>query len=210
MADEAVKERATFYMRAVEDPVESEKAGRPIFKDVPFVKIMVPGDRHNVVDVPVWDDPRVKPGKDGSGSHTSRFPAEWAAFKAQQAQVETGTPLSLLPGIPATMVKELEYFHIRTVEDLISAPASSVQGIMGINKLKGMAEDYVARAKGAAPDKALRAALEAKDNELAALRAQMASIISRLDAKDAAPAPVDGEAPPKRRGRPPKAPQAEG
>ncbi len=40
-----------FYMESVELKSESEKAGRPIYKEIPFVRIQHPGDRLNVLEV---------------------------------------------------------------------------------------------------------------------------------------------------------------
>jgi len=40
----------SFYMDAIEFKAESEKAGRPVFKDVPFIKIIVPGDVNNIIE----------------------------------------------------------------------------------------------------------------------------------------------------------------
>jgi hypothetical protein len=39
----------TFYVEAVENRAESEKEGRPIFRDVEYVKILIAGDQKTEV-----------------------------------------------------------------------------------------------------------------------------------------------------------------
>ena len=69
-----------FFMEAIRDPLASEKEGRPIFKEVPNVRIMVPGSR----DVTVT---RATP------QYQERFARQWERFRKQLDQAETGTPL---------------------------------------------------------------------------------------------------------------------
>ena len=39
-----------FYMGSTPDTAGTQREGRPMFKSVPFVKILVPGDRNTVID----------------------------------------------------------------------------------------------------------------------------------------------------------------
>ena len=185
--------KAQFYMGTLPDVTRSAEEGRPVFKDVPFVRIVTPGDATNIVDQPVWDEPR------NPNSHTGRFPAEWAAFKANAKAPESGTPLDMMPGITKAQVAELKHFEVRTIEDLANLSDAHAGRFMGINGMRTQARDYLERAKGAAPDKALRAAVAQKDAELEALRTQMAALSARLD--ETAP-------PPAKRGRPRKSAEA--
>lgn len=168
------KSRAQFYMGTVQDEAESIKLGRPIFKDTPCVKIYIPGDQLVVIDQPVWDDPMQK------NSHTSRFPTEWAAFKANAAQEVSGTPLEVVPWITKAQVLELQHFHVRTVEDLAGLADVHASKFMGIQKLKSQAHDFLERAKGAAPDIKLRAELEKRDNVIDTLQKQVAELAARV------------------------------
>ena len=73
-----------FFTKPRIDPAESDKAQRPIYKDTPYVEIMMPGDKHNIVVEPVWEQ------------HKSRFPQHWALFQAGEAeQVVSVRPTSL-------------------------------------------------------------------------------------------------------------------
>jgi hypothetical protein len=85
-----------FYMNAQLDEKATEAAGGvPQYVDKPFVKIYVPGDQFNVVDQPAWIDAR------HPNAHNNRFPKQWAAFKANEAQVSDGMPLKDFPRWPS-------------------------------------------------------------------------------------------------------------
>lgn len=167
-----------FYMGTVQDPEASQAEGRPIYKDTPFVRIMVAGDKDNIIDQPVWDDPMHQ------NSHTSRFPEEWAAFKRGVSAEEQsgGTPLKLVPGITQAQVRELAHFNCYTVEQLADMPDANSGRFAGVRKLQQEARAYIERAKGAAPEKALRAELEKRDNEIETLKRQVAELAAQAKA----------------------------
>ena len=73
-----------FYMRAVRNPARSEERGRPVFDEIAYVRVLVPGDRNSVVDRRVSDADR------------ARWPDRWAAFEARRER-PTGTPIEHWP-----------------------------------------------------------------------------------------------------------------
>jgi hypothetical protein len=164
---------AQFYMGATKDEAASLKEGRPIFKDVPFVRIFVPGDKDNIIDQPAWID------DNHANSHSSRFPDEWRRFEEGKAEVQEGTPIELLPGISKSQVEELKYFHVRTVEHLANMSDSNAQRFMGIRKMQAEARNYLERAAGAAPEKRLMSELEKRDNEIATLKTQLGELVAQ-------------------------------
>jgi hypothetical protein len=164
---------AQFYTGATKDEAASVTEGRPIFKDVPFVRIFVPGDKDNIIDQPAWID------EAHENSHSSRFPDEWKRFKDGLGAAESGTPLELLPGVSKAQVEEMKYFHVRTVEQLAGMSDSNSQKFMGVRKLQAEAKAYLERAAGAAPEKRLQAELEKRDNELATLRTQVSELVAQ-------------------------------
>lgn len=175
MAGNAKSQNVQFYMGVLQDGEASAREGRPIFRDTPFVRIFTPGDKDTVIDAPVWDD------ESHPNSHTSRYPEQWARFKAGETEQQTGTPLGLLPGITKSVVEELKSFHVRNIEHLAEMSDANASKFMGIRKLQAEARAYLERAAGAAPEKALRAELEKRDNELEALKRQMAEQAATLD-----------------------------
>jgi hypothetical protein len=131
-----------FFIDATQDPAASKKEGRPIYKEVEWIDIRVPGDKDNIVVRPARQKDR------------ERFPRHYAAFKQRQEdgkQELVGTPLSLWPGVTPSQLKEFEFFNIRTVEQLSNAPDNLGQKFMGFNKLKQAAAAYIEATKSAAP-----------------------------------------------------------
>lgn len=166
-----------FYMDAVEIKFESEKHGRPIFKDVPHIQKLIPGDQTTVIE------------KVAKPEDMRQFPREWEAFKRQNETGVTGTPLEQWPQITRSQVKEAKYFEIHTVEQLSEVSEVSCQKLgMGFFELRNKARAYLEAAAGTASATAQEAENQRLRDEMQALKAQIASLA------ESAP----------RRGRPPK------
>ncbi len=159
---------AEFKMHPKKDAAKSKEAGRDIFEDVPYVRIMVPGDKDNIVFRPVRETDK------------NRFPKQWAAFQNRDEQVQEGTPLSEWAGVSRSMVEELKFFGIHTVEALVNMPDSSASKFMGINSIRAKAKAFIEDAKLMAPIAKLT-------EENAMLKQQMAELLSRLDGEEVAP-----------------------
>lgn len=105
-----------FYLRSVQNEFESNKQGRPIFEDVDFVKIFVPGDSTSVIDTAVRDD------------HKQRFPLQWAHYKNKQGDTkEVGTPLSAWQRLTPAQAEELRAIKFFTVEAIANASDANLQ-----------------------------------------------------------------------------------
>ena len=144
-----------FFTKPRIDPAESDKAQRPIYKDTPYVEIMMPGDKHNIVVEPVWEQ------------HKQRFPAHWAQFQAGEAEQVVGTPLKVAPFLTESQVEEMKHFKIRTIEQLAEL-SDNAMNFMGANEFKQMARKYLEKTKGADALLARIEALEAENARLAA------------------------------------------
>ena len=112
------------------DVAESGKANRPIFKDTHYVEMMMPGDKHNIVMEPVWDQ------------HKQRFPAKWDAYIKGATQQIVGTPLKVAPFLTPSHIAELEYLKIFTMEQLADL-SDSAMNFMGANEFKQAAKKYL-------------------------------------------------------------------
>lgn len=161
--------RINFTMFPELDQAETNKAGRPIYRETEYITIMVPGER-DVVHRAVWERDK------------ERFPRQYAAFKSNANQeAVSGTPLKLVPWLTLGQVKELEYFNCVTVEQLAAMPDSTAQKFMAINKLKTLAKDYLQAAKEAAPLTAMRAEMDKKDSEIAAMANQLKLLAKKVE-----------------------------
>lgn len=154
-----------FYTDAVELKAESEKQGRPIFKDMPFVRIIVPGDTNNIIE-------RVA---DETDKH--RFPNAWAKYQNSEAKANDGTPLEQWPQITRSLLKECKYFEIHTVEALSNISDSHVAKLgMGFGDLRTKAKAWLEAAAGTAQITAQAAENAQLKQMLADLQAQINDI----------------------------------
>ena len=158
-----------FEIRAVQDEEKSDKAGRPIFEDREYIRIVARGDKTSEVFAPVED------------KHRARFAKAYQAFKSGHGDVTSGTPLAEWPQITRSMAEELAYFKIRTVEDLASVSDGNMQNIGPLLALRAKAKDYVELSKKKAPLAALRTELDKKDAQIAALTNALKEQGARLE-----------------------------
>lgn len=166
-----------FFPVPTENKAKSEAEGRPIFEDVDYIEIRVPGAKD-----PLYCQPARK-------NNIDRFPEHYRRYKARMSQeIVSGTPLTEWPGITRGQVEELKFVNVLTVEQLIAMSDTHAQKFMGINSLKEKAKAYLA----AAGDQAAANALAESQRQLAEQKELNQSLMARLDALErAAPAELD-------------------
>lgn len=155
-----------FYMGARENPDKTLAEGHPVFDSIPFIKIMVPGDKNTVIDTSVDD------------VHKRRFAKMWYAFEQSQSQELSGMPLREWPGITRSQAEELVHMNILTVEQLSTVADVYGTKIMGFNDLRRKAQTYLAHAK----DTALTEKLSAENKKLQDQITAQADEIKRISA----------------------------
>ena len=152
----------TFYLEALEIKAESEKQGRPVYKDVPFIKVVVPGDVNNIIERKATDADKEK------------FPKAWARFQASEAEGFEGTPLEQWPQMSRSMVKECKFFEIHTVEQLANLSDINVSRMgMGYMDLRNKAKAFLVAAAGTAGETAQAAENQRLKDMIADLQRQM-------------------------------------
>ncbi len=162
-----------FFIKARQDNAASLKEGRPIFKDVEYVDIKIPGSRTGGACRPARQN------------DIERFPKHYAAFKNRLQQPDEGTLLSEWPPISRSQAEELTFHNVKTVEQLAGMADVHSNKFMGLNHLREKAKAFLKQAADAAPAAALQEAIAEKDTQIAALT-------ERLNAleENAAPAPA--------------------
>jgi len=156
-----------FYSKAVHQPFESAKQGRPIYADVDYIMIFTPGNQLNIVDVPARND------------HKQRFAQQYAAFKAGQGDgSEAGTPVNQWPFLSASQAEEFRAMKFFTVEQLANGSDLQMQSlgmVGGMNPLmiRERARAFLNIAAGNAP-------AEAQAQENADLREQLANMQKQI------------------------------
>jgi hypothetical protein len=146
-----------FYNKPRLDKTETEKQGRPIFKEVPFVRIQTPGNKDNIMSRPAMEMDK------------QRFSEHWRRFLAREEAVVEGTLLSEWGGVTRSQVEEMKFFSIYTVEQLAAMPDSNTQNMMGLAMLKQKAGTYLEDS-----DK------NATSNELSALRSESEAMKAQI------------------------------
>lgn len=163
-----------FSEDAIQDHNATIQEGRPIFKAVPFITIMVPGDKDSIVH------------RKASQMDLDRFPHQYAAFKNKQVQETAGgTPLAAIPLLSQVQVKELQFFNCYTVEQLANMPDSQAANFREIHALKALAKGYLEQAAGLAPLVKVQAELAQRDTQLAETQSALNDLAARFKALEA-------------------------
>lgn len=139
------------------------------YKDRPFVRIIVPGDKTNVIDQPVRED------------HKARFPRQWLHF-----QMKSDTGLVIGTSLPDWnkdqpeeftdyQMAELQILKFQTVEQVATASDSQLQRVgMGGTGLRERARAYLLSKNQTESS----SELAKTRTELDELKAQMAELLS--------------------------------
>lgn len=153
----------TFKTEPVLNPYKSTKEGRPIYDDVDMITIRTPGSQLTTIVSPVK-------------YYMDRFGDKYRTWKSGQMEAASGTPLENFPFLftKPSLIAELKYRNIFTVEQLATIPDTAKQTIMGGHELSKQAADWIVKTKGEAEDHEkveLRARLVAMEEQMAALLA---------------------------------------
>jgi len=160
-----------FYIRADLNSFKSAQEGRPIFDEVDYVRIIIPGDKNSILDTQVTEE------------HKHRFENQYQRFKKNQEQAVSGTPLEVWPQMTVGQVAELKAMNVHTVEQLADMPDQLAQKIMGNHGLRAKAKLFLDAAAGEAGNTKMVAELEKRDNEIKLLRDQMDQLMKTTAAK---------------------------
>lgn len=163
-----------FYSDAVHLKAKSEKEGRPIYEEKPHVRIIIPGDKGNVIE-------RVcKP------ADIAKYPNAWKRFQSQESVATKGTPLEQWPQINRAQLKEAKYFEVHSVEQMAALSDSHIARMgMGFQALRDQAKAWLDAAQGGAQTSSLVAENKRLSDELEAMKAQMAEMNERYKASQA-------------------------
>ena len=140
------------------------------YKDVPFVRIMVPGDKTNIIEQPVREH------------HKERFIRQWLYFQSQNNDGQViGTKLAdwnkeVPDDLNDHQMAELQILKFQTVEQVATATDAQLQRIgMGAAGLRERARAYLANKNRSESN----SELAKTRSELDELKAQMALLMSQ-------------------------------
>ena len=160
-----------FYKKSLKQDIASDEAGRPIFKEFDFVRIMIPGDNLTEIDTYAQE------------SHKQRFPRQWAHYQNQVSNHEdiVGTPLDQWPQVTRSQAEELRGLKFHTVEAIADC---SDQQLQRIGMVAGMSpHNFRLKAKAFLNLANNSAEVAQREAEMQALRAENDKIKAETDAK---------------------------
>ena len=163
-----------FYKKSMKQEDASNEAGRPIFKEFDFVRIMIPGDNLTEIDTYAQE------------SHKQRFPRQWAHYQNQVADHQdiVGTPLEQWPQVTRSQAEELRGLKFYTVEAIADC---SDQQLQRIGMVAGMSpHNFRLKAKAFLNLATDSAEVAQRESEMQALKEENAKIKAETDAKLAA------------------------
>ncbi len=105
-----------FYNHQTEMKFESAKQGRPIYKDVIYVKILAAGQPSSTVDRKAKD-----PDFD-------KYPKAWARYQSKTERIE-GTPIGEWQSVSRSRAAELAHIGVLTVELLSEVNDANIENL---------------------------------------------------------------------------------
>lgn len=157
-------------------PEQSKKkseAGYPVYKDVEYVQIVIPGDKNSLYRQPATDQ------------HKKRFPMAYAAFLAREKKpVLEGMPIEQWPQVTRSEALTLKAANIPTVEALAAVHDGHVDklGQQG-REWRAKAQAFIALAKDTAAGQKIAAENEDLKNQMADMQRQIKDLAGQLQKK---------------------------
>lgn len=121
-----------FYMHATLDAEATEKAGRRIYREAPYIKLWAEGSKDQADHI-------------ADAADRKEYPQEWAAFEAQRANPTHS--VTHLPGFSAVHFRYCDDAEIYTIEDLVQCdvqPELKELQAMGVRWLSLLQPEAVA------------------------------------------------------------------
>ena len=160
-----------FYNEAIKNATKSLQEGRPIFDSVPFIEILIPGDKNTRVNRKVRDEDKEK------------YPAAWQRFVTGTAPnaAAGGTPIEQWPALGVQEVAEFKAMNIYTVEQVAGLSDGMAGKYAGLATLRKMAQAYIKAATDSSEAQRLAVELEKRDEQIDALKNEVKLLAQRLD-----------------------------
>jgi len=164
-----------FYEKEQLIPFESEAQGRPIMRMTDWVKIQIPGNNTLTIDT-IAD-----------ASHKKRFAQQWAIYQQNKDATQIkGTLLTSWPALTAAQAMEMRHFKFYTVEQVAEGTDANLVQVAAIAgsqpvAFRERAKAYLDRAKESALAEHQAIELSKRDEEIAAMKEQIALLMSKVE-----------------------------
>jgi hypothetical protein len=168
-----------FYVRSVRNESLSKKSGQAVYEDREFVRIMVPGDKLNVIDTEV------------SEHHVRRWPGWYKSFKENKEHKPEGFPITAWAIATPALISTLADMNVHTVEQLAGLPETALPRFPEIMRIQGLARELLKSKEDAQVISRLQHAkselegrIEMQDETINALKARLAALESAQPAPE--------------------------
>lgn len=157
-----------FWKDSYKNAAKSAEAGLPVFDTVDWYEIRVLGEADTATGP--WHR-----APENVRAQWKRAHDEWTRDNATEGII--GTPLSEVPWLSKGEVETFKASGIRTLENLAEVADNAITRIPGGIAYRQKARDTLAAAKDSAHAQRMSEELAKRDEEIAALKAQMAEIL---------------------------------
>lgn len=160
-----------FYSEPYQDMTASAEQGRPIYRDVVLIRIMLPGDMRSIIERRAHEEDKIT------------YAREWEAFQRQESLSAEGTALEHWPVLSRSMVRQLKAYSIFTVENLRDLTDGQVAeiGMLGLRTLRNQAAAFIEHAKTGAVSASLVSEKERLEARVAQLEQALADANLRFE-----------------------------
>lgn len=170
MPEHVGKVSVGFALLPLQNQAKSDTAGHPVFDDVEFVRIAVPGDRNSLFEQPATADDR------------RRFPQAYKYFKERNERPSEGMPIEQWPQVTRGQALTFRASHIHTVEALAEVGDSHLDTLgMDARGLREKAKAFIAQAKDTALAHKQASELQRRDETIAELMRRIDDLASKVD-----------------------------
>lgn len=168
-----------FYTREVEDEKETKLKGRRILKPVPYCRKRAMGDPRTVWDAPV------------SEADKMRWPMLWQAYERGEEEMVIGTPLDSWPLLTREARITLKNWGYKTVDQVAEVTDGALMGMADgqirqiLAQVREHAKKFIKDQESGEVERRLAGQLEERDNEIALLKGQMATLAAQMERMNA-------------------------
>lgn len=149
-------------------------ADRIYYKDEEFIRIIKRGEKETIHEVPL-DTHKAGARCLNPTCHKNRFADRYNRWKAGLAAETGGYPLSKVPGLTPSQLKEFEQFNVFTAEQLIALDEGVGSKFSGIHALQDRVRTFLA----AMDNRAKHDELAKRDERIAALERQLNEMLQK-------------------------------
>jgi hypothetical protein len=161
---------AKFFTRSEQDIGKSKQLGRYVSRKIDMIRIIIPGDKHNIVERRMQERDKEKYAK------------EWEAYVKMEEFVPEGTLLETWPMVSRAQVEDLKYNNIFTVEQLSELSDENLGKVgLGGRLLREHAKAFIETSRKGAVPAALVAENKALKDQVHLLSAQMDALSKQME-----------------------------